>query len=761
MVKAGLTPAQIAAGGLEQALTLATTGQMDASQAATILTNAMAVYGIQAGKSQQVTDSLVASANATTASVSSLSQGLGNVGPVAAQAGLSIQQTTSALGALDQQGIKAAEGGTALKTFLLRLVPQTQGAATAMKDLGVEFVNRKGEIKPLTQVVGELQKATKGLTGEQRQQALTQIFGTRGILAANALMGTGVKKLKEYEEATKKVGGAEKLLAKQRKTEEFQLKKAQASLKNAAIVLGTALAPVVEKVAGFVADLADRFSKLSPGTQDLIVKIGLIAAAVGPLLVVLGGAISAIGTMVAGVGAVIGAIGLGPLIAVIAGIAALAYVVIRNWDTVRPFFEKLWSAIMDVTAKAWAYIQETIIPAVKKVWGYVVPVLRFMGRVWKTEFKAIWAVVKFVFDKVKPYIQVAMKILGVYVKAGIAVIGFAFDKIRDLVNLVRNNFGQIVSTIKSKIDAAVRFVKELPGKIRDAFDNAATWLVNAGKDIIQGLINGIKEKAAELWDTVTGIGDGIKDKLGGVLKFGSPSKVMIQYGKWISEGLAEGIKDGSVKIGEAMEQAGKAAIKGADQIIDSYQDRMMSKLKSIRSTIHDFVSGIKGTFTDAGSIGNVFSTEEGAGSIVDQLKAQVATATQFAKQIKALREQGLNRKAIQQIVGLGAAEGTTAATQLLSDPAAIAQVNKFQRQLAQTGTKTGKYLGDQYYGDRLAQAQRDVKAANQTTVKVEKGAVVIDFGEGVDKKDRRSLAHAVEKAVDKAMRELVREMRAS
>ena len=62
------------------------------------------------------------------------------------------------------------------------------------------------------------------------------------------------------------------------------------------------LAPHIIKVAETVGDLADKFSKLSPKTQENIVKFGLFAAAIGPVLHVVGTLTMGVGTLAGGLG---------------------------------------------------------------------------------------------------------------------------------------------------------------------------------------------------------------------------------------------------------------------------------------------------------------------------------------------------------------------------------------------------------------------------------------------------------------------------
>src|SRR5690606_28986203 len=68
-------------------------------------------------------------------------------------------------------------------------------------------------------------------------------------------------------------------------------------------------------------------------------------------------------------------------------------------------------------------------------------------------------------------------------------------------------------------------------------------LYQIGKDIIQGLINGIGSMAQAVWDKAKSIAQGIGDAIKATLGIASPSKVMIQFGEWTGEGLKIGLEN--------------------------------------------------------------------------------------------------------------------------------------------------------------------------------------------------------------------------
>ncbi|WP_353803291.1 phage tail tape measure protein, partial [Acinetobacter baumannii] len=86
---------------------------------------------------QMVTDSLTFAANATAAGFGDMSEAFSYVGPTAASAGLSVQQTAAAIGELSNRGIEGQKAGTGLRSILTSLVKPTAAAQSAFKNMGM------------------------------------------------------------------------------------------------------------------------------------------------------------------------------------------------------------------------------------------------------------------------------------------------------------------------------------------------------------------------------------------------------------------------------------------------------------------------------------------------------------------------------------------------------------------------------------------------------------------------------------------------
>jgi TP901 family phage tail tape measure protein len=212
LLKAGLTPATVQAGGLEAALNLATAGGLGLADAAEIMSTALNSYkkdGLSAAKASNI---LAGTANASATGVDDLRYALASVSAVAAGVGFTFEDTNVALGLFANNGIKGSDAGTSLKTMLSNLQPTTKDQIALFKKLGLmtakganAFYDADGNIKSLDDISGTLQKSLKKLTNQQRSLTLEMIFGSDAVRAGNILYSEGADGVKKFRTEMSKV----------------------------------------------------------------------------------------------------------------------------------------------------------------------------------------------------------------------------------------------------------------------------------------------------------------------------------------------------------------------------------------------------------------------------------------------------------------------------------------------------------------------------------------------------------------------------
>ena len=136
---------------------------------------------------------------------------------VAAGAGVSFEDTNTALAVFAQNGLKGSDAGTSLKTMLSNLIPRTDTQIAAFSKLGLitekgtsAFFNQKGEVKSLAEIAGILQSKLKGLTKEEQMSTLYDMFGSDAIRGGMILMREGAESGTGMTEEMSKARGKEK-----------------------------------------------------------------------------------------------------------------------------------------------------------------------------------------------------------------------------------------------------------------------------------------------------------------------------------------------------------------------------------------------------------------------------------------------------------------------------------------------------------------------------------------------------------------------
>lgn len=190
-----------------------------------------------------------------------------------------------------------------------------------------------------------------------------------------------------------------------------------------------------------------------------------------------------------------------------------------------------------------------------------------LGTLLKT--KGVSLIKGFITGYIGAYVAVAKFFGGLALKVLGAIGNLAGTLVRkgaDLINGLAKGYNNAIGAVAS-------FFRGIAGRVLSAIGNLGRTLYSHGADLVQGLINGIAGKAGALLQKARDLAGSIKKTIGDALKIGSPSKVMIQYGKWVSDGLAigmqnvSGVKTAATGMAKAVEQgftAPQLAIDGAD-----------------------------------------------------------------------------------------------------------------------------------------------------------------------------------------------------
>lgn len=236
-------------------------------------------------------------------------------------------------------------------------------------------------------------------------------------------------------------------------------------------------------------------------------------------------------------------IALGPIGWAIAAIIAVVAVVVANWDTIKNWTINTWNAVSEWTVNTWnnvtAWIGQKVDAAKAWVAGAWDAVVTWTSTAWNNVTswtqQAWQAVLDWIgqkVDAVKNWVSTAWDNVVTFTRT-------AFDNARLAVAIA---MVELVISVIQKGEEVMSFFRELPGKIKGALANAGTWLISTGRDMMNGIINGIKEKAGAIADAAKNAVSSAVDKVKGFLGIKSPSRLMRdQVGTMIAEGTAIGI----------------------------------------------------------------------------------------------------------------------------------------------------------------------------------------------------------------------------
>lgn len=196
-------------------LQLAAAAQIDAAEAATIQSQALQSFGLGAEHAARVSDILAGAANASSAEIGGIAQGLQQSGTVAKQFGLTIDDTATALAMFANAGIQGSDAGTLLKSALLALTDQGKPAQAAMEELGLSVYDLQGNFVGLPSLFEQLSQAQKEMTPEAYQAATATLFGSDAMRLAGIAADQGRGGFETLREAVTRSGQAAEVAAAQ------------------------------------------------------------------------------------------------------------------------------------------------------------------------------------------------------------------------------------------------------------------------------------------------------------------------------------------------------------------------------------------------------------------------------------------------------------------------------------------------------------------------------------------------------------------
>ena len=205
---------------IDATLNLAAAGELSMDSAAGYLTTtikAMASSTREANLSMEdasrVADLYAKGATLAKTSTGEFGEAMSKTAAMAGSYNQSLDTTGAALLALADGGYTGSIAGTYLSRAMSDLYAPTANAAEALDALGVSAYDNEGKSRDLIDVIKDLEKATAGMTEEEKNAAAAQIFTSAGLKAYNTIVSQGTDKLDEFTKSLQNSTGAAQQMA--------------------------------------------------------------------------------------------------------------------------------------------------------------------------------------------------------------------------------------------------------------------------------------------------------------------------------------------------------------------------------------------------------------------------------------------------------------------------------------------------------------------------------------------------------------------
>ena len=182
---------------LPKVLNLAAAGGMDLASASDMVTDSMSALGIETKDADKFIDQMAKTSQKSNTNVAQLGEAILTVGGTAKVLKGGTAELNAQLGILADNGIKSAEGGTALRNIILSLSSPTDQAAKLMKKLGLEVFDASGKMRGTNDIFNDLNRILGTMTEQKRTQVLSELFNKVDLKSANALLANSGKRFNE------------------------------------------------------------------------------------------------------------------------------------------------------------------------------------------------------------------------------------------------------------------------------------------------------------------------------------------------------------------------------------------------------------------------------------------------------------------------------------------------------------------------------------------------------------------------------------
>lgn len=699
---------------LPTVLNLAAAGGMDLATASDMVTDSMSALGDAAGTTEGFVDKMAKTSQKSNTNVQQLGEAILTVGGTAKNLAGGVVEMNTVLGIFADNGVKGAEGGTALRNVILSLTAPTDKAKKQMEVLGLQVFDANENMRPLNETFNDLNGILGTMTQGEQTEVLNSIFNKVDLKSVNALLANSGER---FDELSGYISDCDGAAADMAATMNDNLQGKVTILKSGLEGLGiaayekfkTPLTNAVENITEVIGqlqtDLTDgslsgALEKIATGFGNMVEKASEIVAAILPTLLEGLGWIADNGETIV---SVLAGIGAGFAVFKVATLINTVITAMQGFKAAVAAAQVV-QALMNVTMAA-----NPIILVVTLIAVLVAAIVGFIAtnedaraalvNVWEAIKTAIGTVVEKIVTFFTETIPNAFNKVINFVKSnnwqGLLLLlvnpfAGAFKLLYDNCEGFRNIINSLVEQIKSAFNGVVNFLKELPSKIW----NAIISTVDAIREWALGLRTAAEEGITQLVTNVVTFFSELPNKIAYVIGFclGYIIKFGIDLYTWATTKIPEFVNSVVIFMQQLPGEIWNAIISTVQKVAtwgENMKTQAVTKTTQLITNVVSFMQQLPDKIWNA-----IISAVQKVTTWGEQMRSQAVTAaTNLLNQTITTLSQLPGKVwnaivgAVQQVVNWGtqlAAKGTEAAKGLYN--AVVNGVSSLPSKMAEIGS---------------------------------------------------------------------------
>lgn len=440
------------------------------------------------------------------------------------------EQLMAILGTMAKDGVdvektfeKAGYSASDFSDIMSAITLDSKEFTIAIGDSEIAVTDETGAMRDLTDILGDVEKATAGMEDGEKSAALQSVFTADSIKGLNLLLNAGVDDAAAFEEELRNCSGSAKTMAEimndnlggdltalGSKLEGTQIaiyEKFEPALRKAIDALSGML-DGVNYLVEHSAEIMGFFEKLAPVVVGVATALGTFMLIINKtaILAALTKGLAAIKAAFVGLNAVLAANPIGIVIALIAGLVAAFVVLWNKSEAFRDFWITLWEAIKMMISDAWAAIQQFFSDAwttVQDLWNGAV---QFFSDIWSAItgfFTDAWTFITEKWGELTQFFtDVWNSIKEIFATVAQWVNDNVFKPIVKFFEPVITFFREAFQIIKELGEGCWKAIKLIWGQVKSWFN---TNVIQPIKQVFSDLWEGIKKAASAAWDFIKGV----------------------------------------------------------------------------------------------------------------------------------------------------------------------------------------------------------------------------------------------------------------